>query len=170
MKKLILLALMFNLAFVMQAQNNIDFGITAGYLNVRASVKGDGLTISDSASGFYAGLVVDIVATEKFHVQPELLYLNAEEGDALMLPIMGKFYIADKLNFQAGPQFVFTLEDMPDDFSSVEFGLAGGLGFDITEQFFLEGRYSFQINNSYTGPEDIKLRGNYLTLGAGFKF
>lgn len=170
MKKLIIFVVIFNFAFVLKAQGDIDFGITAGYLNARASIKGDGLTISDSASGFYAGLVVDFKATETFHIQPELLYLNVEDGEALMLPIMGKFYITDKLNFQAGPQLVFALEDVPQDFSSVEFDLAGGLGIDITDQFFMEGRYSVQINNSYTGPEDIKLRGNYLTIGAGYKF
>lgn len=170
MKKSILLLLLFSGAFLVNAQEKASFGITAGYLNARASVKAEGITFSDSASGFYAGLVVDFVITETFHVQPELLYLNVNEGDALMLPIIGKFYITEKLNFQAGPQFVFSLEDVPEDFTGVEFGLAGGIGFDITDEFFLEGRYSFQINNSYTGPEDLKLRGNYLTMGVGYKF
>ena len=66
---------------------------------------------------------------------------------------------------------VFSLEDdIPDEISSFEFDIAGGIGYDITEDFFVEARYTFQLNNSYTGSEDVKLRGNYLTVGLGYWF
>ena len=87
-----------------------------------------------------------------------------------MLPILGKFAISEKFNLQAGPQLVFSFEETPEDFSSVEFDIAGGIGYDIDEDFFIEARYTFQINNSYTGSEDVKVRGNYLTVGLGYKF
>ena len=87
-----------------------------------------------------------------------------------MLPILGKFAISEKFNFQVGPQMVFSLEESVEDFSNVEFDVAGGVGYDIDDDFFLEARYTFQINNSYTGSEDVKVRGNYLTIGVGYKF
>jgi opacity protein-like surface antigen len=65
---------------------------------------------------------------------------------------------------------VFSLEDTPEDISSIEFDLGAGAGYDITENLFAEARYSFQINNSYTGSEDITVRGNYLTIGLGYTF
>ena len=152
-----------------QAQD-IDFGITAGYLNARGSVKADDVSISASESGFYGGIVAEFSVADKIGIQPELLYATVDGGDGIILPILLEYAIAPKVHFQAGPQLVFSLEDVPDDFTGVEFDLAGGIGVDITEAFFAEARYTFQINNSYTGPEDVTVRGNYLTIGVGYKF
>jgi hypothetical protein len=169
MKKFILSAALLTGGFFLHAQD-IDFGITAGYLNVEGKIKADDLTLSASESGFYVGAVVDFTINEKFHIQPEALYASIDDADGILIPIMGKYYVANKFSLQAGPQLVFSLEETIEDFSSVEFDLAFGLGFDITDAFFLEGRYTFQLNNSYTGPEDVTVRGNYLTLGVGYKF
>ncbi|MEX0291164.1 MAG: outer membrane beta-barrel protein [Flavobacteriaceae bacterium] len=169
MKKLILFGLLIGLGFGVNAQN-ADFGITAGYLNVRGSVKSDDVSVSASESGFYAGILVDFELTETFHIQPELLYASANGANAIFFPVLGKFYLNDKVNLQAGPQLVFATEEVPDDFTGTEFDLAGGLGVDILPSLFTEIRYTFQINNSYTGSGDIKVRGNYLTLGVGYTF
>ena len=147
-----------------------DFGITAGYMNARGSVKVDGGSFSNSESGIYAGVVADFSLTDVVHIQPELLYASVDGSDGLLLPVMLKYYVAPKVNFQAGPQFVFSLEDVPDDFTGIEFDLAGGVGVDIVAGLFAEARYSFQLNNSYTGSEDVKVRGNYLTIGVGYTF
>ncbi|MER3374128.1 MAG: porin family protein [Allomuricauda sp.] len=170
MKKLFLVvAAVFAFSYSSQAQD-VRFGATAGYLNARGSVKADGVSISASESGFYIGAVADFNVAENFNIQPELLFAVVDESNGLMLPILGKFAISEKFNLQAGPQLVFSLEDTPEDFSSVEFDLAGGIGYDIDDDFFIEARYTFQINNSYTGSEDVKVRGNYLTVGVGYKF
>lgn len=170
MKKLLLMTVAaFGFVYSSQAQE-VRFGATAGYLNARGSVKADGVSISASESGFYIGAVADFSVSENFSVQPELLYANVDESDGLLLPILGKFAISEKFNLQVGPQLVFSLEDTPEDISSVEFDIAGGIGYDIDEDFFVEARYTFQINNSYTGNEDVKLRSNYLTVGLGYKF
>ena len=160
------------MGFVCSSQaQDVRFGATAGYLNARGSVKAEGISISDSESGFYFGAAADFGVAENFNIQPELLYVNVNEASALFLPILGKFAISEKFNLQAGPQLVFSLEDeIPDEISSFEFDIAGGIGYDITEDFFVEARYTFQLNNSYTGSEDVKLRGNYLTVGLGYWF
>ncbi len=170
MKKLLLVAItVLGFTYLSQAQE-VRFGATAGYLNARGSVKAGDISISASESGFYLGAVADFSVSENFNVQPELLYANVDGSSGLMLPILGKFAISEKFNLQAGPQLVFSLEDSIENYSSVEFDIAGGLGYDITDDFFVEARYTFQINNSYTGSEDVKVRGNYLTVGLGYKF
>jgi len=163
MKKLFFVGLAV-VGFVCSSQaQDVRFGATAGYLNARGSVKAEGISISDSESGFYFGAAADFGVAENFNIQPELLYVNVNEASALFLPILGKFAISEKFNLQAGPQLVFSLEDdIPDEISSI--------GYDITEDFFVEARYTFQLNNSYTGSEDVKLRGNYLTVGLGYWF
>lgn len=169
MKKIILSAACLMGGLVLHAQD-ADFGITAGYLNADGKVEGGGITVSGSESGFYIGAVADFTITEEFHIQPEAVYASIENGDGILVPIMAKYYVADKLNLQAGPQIVFSLEDTPEDISSIQFGLGGGLGFDVTDDFFVEARYSFQISNSYTGSEDVTLRANYLNIGVGYTF
>lgn len=170
MKKVLLMTVAaFGFVFSSQAQE-VRFGATAGYLNARGSVKAEDISISASESGFYLGAMADFAVSDNFSVQPELLYASVDGSDGLLLPILGKFAISEKFNFQVGPQLVFSLEDTPEDFSSVEFDIAGGIGYDINEDFFVEARYTFQINNSYTGSEDVKVRGNYLTIGMGYKF
>jgi opacity protein-like surface antigen len=149
---------------------DIDFGITAGYMNARGVVKVDDVSISANESGFYGGIMAEFSVADKIGIQPELLYASIDGSDGILLPILLEYAITPKLHFQAGPQLVFSLEDLPDDITGVEFDLAGGIGYDITDAFFAEARYTFQVNNSYTGPEDIKIRGNYLTIGLGYKF
>lgn len=169
MKKVLIIAAITLVSFGVNAQD-VDFGVTAGYLNVRGSIKADGVSISASDSGFYAGFIAEFSAGDSFSVQPELLYANVNNSSALMLPVMGKFYVSDKFNIQVGPQFVFSLEESLSDFSSFELDLAGGFGVDITDKLFAEARYSLQLNNSYTGSEDVTVKGNYLTIGIGRKF
>ena len=116
------------------------------------------------------GALVDFGISEAFHIQPELLYVNISDSNALFLPIMAKFYVVDKFNLQAGPQFTISLEDSITDFARVTFDLGLGAGYDIIENFFVQARYSFQVTNSYTGDLDIKARVNYFNIGVGYKF
>jgi len=168
MRKVLVCALIvFGSVLHSQAQE-VRLGATAGFLNAKGSIKTQGLSISNSESGFYVGAVADFTISENFNIRPELLYANVNDAEGLILPVLGVFGISEKFNLQLGPQFVFSLEESVEDFSSVELGLAGGIGFDIDEDFFIEARYSFQLNNSYTGSEDFKVRANYLSVGVGY--
>tara|TARA_R110002033_G_scaffold11134_8_gene35607 strand:- start:66 stop:578 length:513 start_codon:yes stop_codon:yes gene_type:complete len=169
MKKLLLAAIAV-LVFVNVNAQETKFGLTAGYLGVNAKVKSGGNSATASDSGFYIGGVADIATSNELHIQPELLYANVNDSSALILPIMLKYYVSENFNLQAGPQVLFSLEKSVQDVSSVEIGLGAGLGYDINDNFFLEARYSFQLNNSYTGNLDITARENILTIGVGYRF
>ena len=148
-----------------------SFGVTAGLFNADATVKFEGEKQDvDGSTGFYIGVVGDFSITEKFGIRPELLYANIDESSAIFIPVMAKIFVADGLHFQAGPQFGFSLEDLPEDTSAFDLGLGAGLGYDFPFGLFLEGRYTFQVNNSYSGDLDITAKGKYLTFGVGYKF
>lgn len=150
---------------------DIDVGITAGYLNADGKLElGDVEVNLDAESGFYAGFVLDFSLSDRFGLRPEILYFNVDDSDAIFIPLLAKIGIFKGLHVQAGPQLGFALEDLPEDTSAVEIGFAAGLGLDVPGGFFVEGRYAFQLNNSYTGDLDITSRANYITLGAGYKF
>ena len=169
MKKLLYAAIVvFGLA-ISNAQQ-VEFGATGGLLSVRASAEFEGNSASDSETGFYVGGVVDFSISEKFHIQPELVYANVNGGNGLILPIMAKYYVSNGFNIQAGPQLDFSLEEVPDDFTGTGISLAGGLGYDIDDNFFIEARYSFQLNDYYTGNLDVETSSNFLMVGVGYKF
>ncbi len=170
MKKVFLTVLLF-LGFALNSTaQDVNFGVTGGFLNAGARVKVDGITISDTQAGFYVGILAEFEVTEKFKVQPELLFATVDGSNALFLPVLGKIYLSNGFNLQVGPQFGISLEESVDDFSSFSIEVAGGLGYDITDAFFIEARYSQQLNNSFTGDLDITARGNGLYVGVGYKF
>ncbi|MBU2927241.1 porin family protein [Winogradskyella psychrotolerans] len=170
MKKLFLCAALAVCSFASVDAQEVSFGVTAGFLSGDAKVEYGGEEISYSDSGFYFGGVADIGISEEFHIQPELLYATIDGSSALMLPIMAKYYVAEGFNIQAGPQFVFSLEETGDDYSSIEIDLGIGVGYDINENFFIEARYALQLNNSYTGDEDLTAKANYINVGVGYNF
>ncbi|MGL5274513.1 Outer membrane protein beta-barrel domain-containing protein [Myroides marinus] len=130
MKKIILSALVLcAFSFNANAQKpELKLGAKAG-LNV-SSISGDG--DSSSRTGFNVGVVAEYFVTEKFSIQPEILYsaqgakyefteiINTGVGipqrftvketmklDYINVPIMAKYYVFDGLNVQAGPQIGF---------------------------------------------------------------
>ena len=44
---------------------DIDFGITAGYMNARGVIKADGISLSADESGFYGGVVAEFSVADK---------------------------------------------------------------------------------------------------------
>ena len=147
-----------------------DFGVIGGLLHARADVKLNIGTATAKETGFFAGVLLDIGITEKTHLQPELLYAKIDRSAGLIFPVLIRVYLSEKLNIQFGPQVAFSLEEVPDDYTGVEFDATAGLGFDLFDKLIVEARYAVQISNSYIGNQDIKARATYFTLGLGYKF
>ncbi|MFV7235983.1 MULTISPECIES: porin family protein [Flavobacterium] len=122
MKKYILTAVTV-FVFALTNAQKVNFGAKAG-LNV-ANLTGY-FPDSSPLIGFNAGIFTEIKITDKFAVQPELLFstqgnkmkipvldassvfLYSYDGkwnlSYLNLPVMAKYYILDKLSIEAGPQ------------------------------------------------------------------
>lgn len=170
MKKLFLLVTAFFMMNAMNAQTGL--GVNGGLLIGMAKIDIEGIgDNSNSETGFYAGVFKQFPLSEGFEIQPAINAAVIDGEFALQIPIMAKYYVAQGFNVQAGPQFLFDFEDVGDDYSSFNFGLALGVGYDFTEKFLAEARYGFQLNNYYTGDLDgISLKTNTLNIGVGYKF
>ncbi|MDX1827991.1 MAG: DUF5777 family beta-barrel protein [Lutibacter sp.] len=169
MKKLLLTVVITVVTMVsMSAQTS--FGVTSGYLSAESKLDLEGTKFTDSNSGFYVGIVADIKVSEEFHVQPELVYTNISDLSFMQIPIMAKFYVADKFSLQVGPEITYTLEKTYGDATKFNIGLGLGAAYDFSEKFFIESRYTFQVNNYYTGNQDVTSRINFLNVGLGYKF
>ncbi|NNE33279.1 MAG: porin family protein [Winogradskyella sp.] len=177
MKKLFLAAFAVFAFSNIQAQGT-SFGVTAGLsnLNVQASLGGD--EDDESETGFHIGLLADLGISEKFHVQPELTFSNGGDVSFINLNVLAKFYVSDGLNLQAGPTIGTAGGDdidavealLGDDFTKLNLGLAVGAGYDISESFFAQARYGFQINDHFKGSGNGEIKINNFLVGVGYKF
>lgn len=152
------------------------FGLTAGYLNLSASTSYADSEVSENYSGFFAGFLGDFALSEALHLEPALIYGNAENLNILFLPILAKFYLGGSgFNLIAGPQGSMILDEMDPAFKRIGWDLTFGAGYDVTERIFFKARYSFELtnrnNNDIIGASNgVDSRINTLFAGVGYTF
>ena len=190
MKKLLFTLTMTVIGFSQSTfAQDVDFGVKAG-LNIANFSGGDG--DRNSLLTYHLGGVAEISLSERFSLQPEVLYTrqgseaqatNEQEAvkvklDYLAIPLMAKYYIADRFTIEVGPQFAFLLEDkaefvdadLPDadtDASSFDFGANIGLGYNITSEIFVQLRYNYGITTVVENPD---VKNSVFQLSLGYKF
>jgi long-subunit fatty acid transport protein len=123
MKKVVLTAAAV-FAFGFANAQDVKFGVKGG-LNV-ATLTGD-IENASSKVGFHVGGFAEIKVSDKFAVQPELLFstqgfkreymedfggedVSVEQKTNLSyinIPVMAKYYVADGFSLEAGPQIGF---------------------------------------------------------------
>lgn len=152
-----------------QAQNK-SYGAKAGLniASVRASVDGAS-DASDARVGLHFGFFGEFKMSEKFAIQPEILFTmqggNAtEQGqdtgfrlNFIAIPVMFKFYTSDKFSLELGPQFGFLTNssvfvdqvsvDGGELFNSFDLNLGAGLNYEVSSKVFLNARYTLGITN-----------------------
>ena len=133
MRNLTLAVLFFaSSVFVAKAQGDMSFGVKAG-VNISGLVDSD-IYGDETKAGWTAGLVIEVPITDKFSIQPEVLYslqgakseyslpygINANasktiETDITLqyvnVPVYAKYYIFDEFSVFLGPQFTFLVDN-----------------------------------------------------------
>ncbi|MBK0371187.1 porin family protein [Flavobacterium agrisoli] len=182
MKKIILGVLLTVASMTQMQAQLLQIGVKGGvnFANLTGSdIQTDGIT------SFHAGLVSEIKLLENFSVQPELLYstqgakltsdvLNTEfknELGYISIPVLAKFYVADRLSLEVGPQASFLVSEKNDldieNSETFDFSLVGGLGYKITDGFFVQARYGLGLTD--VAP-DADVKNSVFQLSAGFMF
>lgn len=125
MKKLGFLAAIAVMSITAVNAQEVRFGVKGG-VNF-SSIGGDKTDGLDGLTGFHIGGLVEIPVTERFSVQPEVLYsaqgakreIKESFGDVsftttgktkldyINIPIIAKYYVIDGLAIEAGPQIGF---------------------------------------------------------------
>ena len=180
MKKLILIFAFLVLGLSQSNAQMLKFGVKAG-ANF-ASLEGDGLEGLETYTSFHFGALLELKVFENFSLQPELLYssqgakVNSEAVDDInfnyvTVPVLAKFYlISDRLSVEAGPQFSFLMNDnLNDQFESKSFDFAavGGLGFQITDNVFVQGRYVLGLTDT---TSDAEIKNRVIQVSVGYRF
>ena len=177
MKKIFFILLL-SFSFYFSNAQEVRFGASVGFLNGTAVYKTDDLGLQEkstiSRSGFYMGYIAEFYIDGYFSFQPELLYQNVDNLSYMHLPLNMKYYPAKELYILVGPYITYNLEEIFEDETPFNFGFGVGLGFDIDEYFFIQARYTYQLNNYITSKDEstdiASERINILSVGLGYKF
>ncbi len=188
MKKSILFSVLFVVGFVTVNAQDLSFGAKAG-LNL-ATLKPD-LTDASTRTSFHLGAVAEIGISDKFSVQPELLYSEQgakDESDDdevvrtnyLTLPILAKYYLTDGLSLEAGPQigFLLTAEveddgdtiDLKDNTKGTDIGFAFGLGYKMDNGLNFGLRYFLGSDINDVDGDSDKISNRVFQLSLGYFF
>ena len=187
MKKVLFAVLFFSGVFTTQAQ--MKFGAKGGLnlASVKASGGGQDIT-SSSRTSIAVGAFGNFSVSDKFKIQPELLYAGlggVEEGvkikmDYLAIPVLGQFYATKKLYLQAGPQLGILLKakqagiDAKEFLRSTDLQLLFGGGFYITKKLSVDLRYGFSMGNIYSAEvvssTDATGKNRALSFTLGYSF
>jgi hypothetical protein len=196
MKKIILLVVMvFAFGFVnAQDKENMSFGVKGG-LNVSSITNADQDGVnSKSLIGFHAGFFGEFMISDKFAIQPEVLYstqgvkldFEGDKGDLKLdyinIPVMAKYYVADTFSLELGPQIGFLVsakaksggvsEDIKDQVKSTDVSLGFGASYYFAEKFMLGARYNLGLTQMQkdlaTGESQSK--NSVFQVSLGYKF
>jgi hypothetical protein len=195
MKKIYLSSLFIAITFSAAFSQGVSGGLRLGMNIANQTSSLNGISISaDSKIGLMAGAYLTIMTSEKFGIQPELVYSQygssatsngqsaSNNFNYLSLPVMLRYNVAEKLNLQVGPQLGMLLSatrtsgsssiDLKDQASGIDFGAAFGLGVDLGD-FNLGARYylgltNLEKNSSIQGLT-VKTTNNTIQLFVGYR-
>lgn len=174
MKKGLLLIAFLVAGFTANAQK---FGVKGGLNFSKVKVNTSGISeFAEGRTGFYVGGLVDFKLSEKFHLQPEILF--SSEGSEnldftfINVPVMAKYYIVKGLNIQVGPQFGFIADSDADTDSlkTLNLGVGAGVGFELPGGLFADARYNHGFSNLVKDGIATEFYERAFQIGIGYRF
>jgi hypothetical protein len=196
MKKIYLSSLFITAFFSAAFSQGVSGGIRAGMniANQTASLGSVSASIG-SKIGLMVGGYVTIMTSEKFGIQPELVYSGLGSSlssggqtstgsfNYLSVPVFLRYNVSENFNIQAGPQLGILLSassttgsaasvDIKDTVNGTDFGAAFGFGVDFGK-FNAGARYylgfsNTEKNSSQFQGQDTKLTNNAIQLFVGY--
>jgi hypothetical protein len=196
MKKLFLFAALalFSLTFSIA---QVNFGAKAG-VNF-SDITGDDVDSFTGRTGFHVGFVAEIMITETFAFQPEIMYSaqgsdyeESFEGesytgeapiDYINVPLMAKLYVGEGgFSVEAGPQIGLLMSakfkedgeeiDIKDDLKSTDFGVNLGLGYKMESGLNFGARYNLGLSNANDSDLDggAEYKNSVIQVSVGYFF
>jgi len=142
--------------FFSNAQNSPGFGLKGGLNLTFFMYDEEQFGISqDVVAGYYGGVFVDFNIDDKFHIQPEVLYIGLGDFDFLNAPLYLKYDINNYWQIMIGPSLNYFF-----DFFSNKFKVRAdlGLAYDVLPKLDIHMKYTL-------GFEEITPNGLFLGIG-----
>lgn len=143
--------------------SNLDFTPDADFQNLHRN-------------GFAFAGFVDYGFSESLSLQIELQY-SAEgakaddlKADYIQMPLMLRFHLGDSFTIGAGPMASLKSWKDQDAFATFAFSGIAGLEYMITDELFIDARFSYGITNVLDEDlEGIEAKNNNIQIGFGIK-
>ena len=152
------------------------FGVRAGLNISNLDFEPDANFRNTHRNGFFFGGFADILISESLGTLVELQYsaegAKADElnADYIQMPIMLRYTIGDSFTIGAGPMVSLKTWKNEDAFSTFTFSAIGGLEYMITDELFVDARFSYGITNILDEEtEGLDAKNNNIQIGFGIK-
>ena len=192
MKKSLIVLIAISITAFSNAQKSkqdegIKLGIKGG-LNV-SNLMGDLKDVAIRTS-IHVGIVAEVIVSDKFSIQPELLYsgqgaTDTREGggriklDYITLPVLAKFPIAKNLSLEAGPQVGFLISgkyktndsnEKIEGVKTIDFGLDAGLEYELNNGVFFQARYNIGLTDTGLAGDNNRASNSVIQFSVGKQF
>ena len=156
----------------------IGFGLKAGLNSMHNKTVNESSDNVQKKSGVYIGAFVNIPTSEVFSVQPEIIYSSTEfQGrnnvNLLHIPVLLNFELGNGFTGFVGPEGQVLIDlgeaENSDLYNSFMFGFTFGARYQITPNFYIEGRPYFAFSKFLEDDSGYK-KFNTLQIGLAFKF
>jgi hypothetical protein len=187
MKKLLSLLTLLSVISVGVYAQGVSGGVKLGLNLANQTISAEGMTVSPSfRTSIHAGGYVTVMVSEKFGVQPEILYSGqgAKNGNFsfkanyITVPVLLRWNFTPLFSIHAGPQMGILMsakeefngesEDVKDDYKSTDIGIAAGLGIDLPMGLNFGFRFVKGMSN-IVDSDDYKQKNYALQFSVGYK-
>ena len=186
MKKIILSSIAILAFGFANAQDGMSFGAKGG-INMANIAGAEG---ASTLLAFHLGAFAEFKVSDKFAVQPELLY--SMQGakyeffgssvtynlNYILVPVMAKYYVTDAISINAGPQLGILMSasidgaDAKEGLNTTDFGLNFGGGYNIGDNMMLDLRYNLGLSElaKDKAEGESTTKNAVIQLSFGYKF
>lgn len=191
MKKTTILLTFMLVSFIGFSQQEALYGVRAGFnisdLNFEES-NFTSMPEHTHRNGYAFGFFGDYSLSEKFGVLVEIQFSaegskekynqigqqvsNNPESlrlDFIQMPIMAKIKLTEKLSVGLGPQLGLKVYAYEDNYRNFHFSGIAGAEYMITDNLFLDVRYSQGFTNIFDDVVGVKAINENIQIGFGFK-
>jgi len=144
-------------------------------------------------AGYQLGLLMEYKFTPSFAISPEVVFASqgAKENESgikttwttnyINVPVMLKYYVTPSFSIDFGPQVGFNVYskykvkgvdkaiDIKDLTKTADFGLGLGGTYNLTENAFVQARYTMGMTNAFKDDGD-KAKNSNIQIAFGMKF
>jgi hypothetical protein len=188
MKKILSLFAFVGLMTLGAQAQGISGGVKLGMNLANQTVSAEGFTVSPSfRTSIHFGGYLTAMLSEKFGVQPELLYSGQgykQNGGTMKVnyitvPVLARLNFTEVVSMHLGPQIGFLMsaktefngetEDVKDFVKGTDIGAAIGVGVDLPMGLNFSGRFVKGLSNIADDGSDYKYKNYALQFSVGYK-
>ncbi|MFD2823434.1 porin family protein [Lacinutrix iliipiscaria] len=175
MKNLLLTIVVLTSTFYGFSQENGAYGVRAGINISNLDFDPDATFGNTHRNGLAFGFFAEYELGDKLLIMPELQYSSegAKEKDLrvdyIQAPIFFKYTISDRLHAGAGPLVGVKIHEENDGFKNFSLSAQAGLEFAITDEIFIDARYTYGLTNILDEETGYKAKNTNVQFGIGYK-